>query len=103
MSYQGVIRLAREHPYRGSDDNLPFKVDWLNVVKGCYEEAQRTKGTSFAGAWVKDRVGWFPGLRILETYAILKKEDDSRGGRRAYWIMPDIEGVARALRELGYL
>jgi hypothetical protein len=43
-------------------------------------------------------------LRILETYGILKKEGETvRGGRRAYWSMPDIEGVKIALLELGYI
>ena len=101
MSYDGVMRLAREHPFTKGG---MFDVDWLRVVKGCYEEAKRLEGKSFACAWVVNRVGWFPGLRMLEKYGILKKEGETvRGGRRAYWVMPDMDGVARALRELGYL
>lgn len=104
MSYEGVMRLAREHPFKAKGGLPAFDVDWLKVVKGCYEEARRLEGRSFAGAWVVDKVGWFPGLRMLEKYGILKKEGETvRGGRRAYWTMPDMDGVGRALRELGYM
>lgn len=104
MSYEGVMRLAREHPFKAKGGLPAFDVDWLKVVKGCYEEARRFEGRSFAGAWVVDKVGWFPGLRMLEKYGILKKEGETvRGGRRAYWTMPDMDGVGRALRELGYM
>jgi hypothetical protein len=30
----------------------------------------------------------------------LKKVDTARGGRRAYYVIPDIEGVEKALQEL---
>lgn len=50
-----------------------FEVDWLKVVKDCYEEARSLEGKDFTGAWVADRVGWFPGLRLLEKYGIRKK------------------------------
>lgn len=104
MSYEGVMRSAREHPFKAKGGLPAFDVDWLKVVKGCYEEARRLEGRSFAGAWVVDKVGWFPGLRMLEKYGILKKEGETvRGGRRAYWTMPDMDGVGRALRELGYM
>jgi hypothetical protein len=102
MSYQGVMRLASEHPLNTT--MWGTNLDWIIVVKGCYEEAKRVGGGKFAGAWVINKVGWFPGLRILETYGILKKEGETvRGGRRAYWSMPDIEGVKIALLELGYI
>jgi hypothetical protein len=102
MSYNGVMRLAREHPPRPASGT--FNVDWLKVVRGCYEEAKRLEGKSFAGAWIVDRVGWVPCLRMLEKYGILRKEGETvRGGRRAYWVMADIEGVEKALRELGYV
>ncbi len=104
MSYPGVMRLAREHSVRSRGAPSPFSVDWLKVVMGCYEEAKSLEGKGFAGAWVVDRVGWFPGLRTLEKYEILRKEGETvRGGRRAYWVMTDMNGVAQALRELGYL
>ena len=105
MGYQGVMRLAREHPFNPNKSGPPvFNVDWLKVVRGCNKVAKKYGGKSFPGAAVADEVGWFPGLRMLEKYGILKKEGETvRGGRRAYWTMPDMDGVGRALRELGYL
>ena len=82
--------LARERP------------DWLDAVRACYEEAGQVE--EFAGAWVLQRLGrWLPSLRLLATYGILEKVDTSRGGRRAYYRMPDRDGVGAALRELGML
>ena len=86
--YAAVKVLARENP------------EWLDVVRACYDQAEETE--EFAGAWVRRRLGrWFPSLRILGRYGILEKVDVSRGGRRAYYRMPDREGVEKALRELG--
>ena len=93
MSYDGVKRLSEERP------------DWIPIVMECLECAQKYK--RFAGSWVlsglaekrKEKV-WKPGLRTLVAYGILNKVDTSRGGRRAYYIMPDIEGVKKALQEL---
>ena len=101
MSYEGVMRLAREHPSsRGT-----IEVDWLKVVRGCYEEAKSYgRGNRFAGSWVYKRqeVGWFPNLRMLdEKYGILRKVGQTR--KYTFYVMPDMEGVARALSELGYL
>lgn len=88
--YNGVKRLARERP------------DWLPIVKACLEEAKETKG-EFAGAWVMGRARrWFPNLRPLVGYGILKHEETTRGGRRAYYTMPDVVGVENALHELGF-
>ena len=80
-------------------------LDWLKIVKACYEEAKASNGGRFAGAWVRHKVGgWFPGLKKLEREGILKKEGEStRGGRRAYYIMPDPNGVQKALHELRLL
>ena len=104
MSYDAVIRLAREHP-RSSRRSLDYpEVDWLEVVRGCYQEAERVGGRRFAGSWVAHRVGMLPGLKLLANYGILTKSGEStRGGKRAYWVMPDTDGVRRALGELGYL
>jgi len=96
MSYAGVKRLAEERP------------DWIPIVKECLECAQKYK--EFAGSWVlrgleektKKKV-WKPGLRTLVAYGILKKIDTSRSGRRAYYIIPDPEGVSKALQELGLI
>ena len=93
--YNGVKRLAREKP------------KWLPIVKACLKEAKETKG-EFAGSWVLQTLnasggkGWFPNLRPLVTYGILKHEETTRGGRRAYYTMPDIAGVEKALKELGF-
>lgn len=91
--YQGVIRLLNDHP------------DWAPVVVAALECAATTKG-GFAGAWVlkiakRRGVPWIPGLRKLVAYGILVKDGQStRGGRRAYYIMPDMDGVERALSEM---
>jgi len=99
MSYEGVMRLAREHPSsRGT-----IEVDWLKVVRGCYEEAESHGGNRFAGSWVYKRqeTGFFPGLRLLVDYGILRKV--AQTSKLTFYVMPDIKEVARALLELGYL
>lgn len=89
--YEAVIALLREYP------------EWKGVVSAALEEAKTIKTGRFAGAWVLERaknhgVSWVPNLRKLASYGILKKEgESSRGGRRAYYSMPDIEGVEKAL------
>ena len=93
--YTAVKRLAREHP------------DWILIVEACLEEAKQING-EFAGAWVLERtkgrgINWFPNLRLLVSYGILKREGTARGGRRAYYTMPDPRGVETALKELGHL
>lgn len=96
MSYSGVKRLAEERP------------DWIPIVKECLICAQKYK--EFAGSWVlkgleektKER-WWKPGLRTLVAYGILEHTKTRRGGRRAYYIMPDPEGTKKALQELGFL
>jgi len=92
QGYLAVHRLAREHP------------EWIPIVRACLREAKRVKG-DFAGAWVleeakKEGVRWFPNLRILVSYGILQRTYVTRAGRRAYYVMPDISGVERALSEL---
>ena len=99
MSYEGVVRLAQEHPRSRGD----IDVDWLKVVRGCYEEAKSHGGNRFAGSWVYKRqgTGFFPGLRLLVDHSILRKVDKTI--KLTFYVMPDIKGVARALSELGYL
>jgi len=89
-----VRRLAVEHP------------DWIPVLEAAVAVAERSEahGGEFAGAWVLDEVrakggpSWFPNLRILVSHGLLEKSGAStRGGRRAYYRMPDREGVARAI------
>src|SRR6266446_1212674 len=77
--------------------------DHVSAVHACVSLAEQTRG-DFAGAWVlreaqKSGVKWFPNLRSLASYGILRRTDVTRGGRRAYYIMPDIAGVRAALVE----
>jgi hypothetical protein len=79
--------------------------EWLLIVRACLVEAERTGG-EFAGAWAlqeanKLGVEWVPNLRPLVAYGVLRKTGGSRGGRRAYYVIPDPEGVKRALEESG--
>jgi repressor LexA len=91
--YEAVVQLLRDHP------------EWFPVVAAALEEAQTIKSNRFAGAWILERakkhgVQWIPNFRKLVSYGILQKDgESSRGGRRAYYSMPDIEGVEKALKE----
>ena len=96
--YEGVIRLAQEGQWSKG------MLDWLKVVRGCYKEAESHGGNRFAGSWVYKRqeTGYFPSLRLLVVrYGILRKVDKT--SKLTFYVMPDREGVARALHELGYL
>src|SRR5271157_2314103 len=91
-SYLATRRFLRDHP------------DWLDVVRACVVEATRCRG-EFAGAWVlreakKSGRDWLPNLRPLVSCGILCRTDVTRGGRRAYYVMPDIEGVKMALMDI---
>jgi len=92
------MRLANERP------------EWVPVLRAASEVAHKseTYGGEFPGHQVllklKEQTGipWLPGLRLLVAYGLLEKSGEStRGGRRAYYQMPDREGVEQALRELG--
>ncbi len=74
--------------------------DWLEVVKGCYEEAKRFDGKSFAGSMVFDKVGYFPNLTKLKRCGILERDDKLSNKREIWWFMPDVNGVRKALYEL---
>ncbi len=92
--YKAVKRLAVEKP------------GWLQMVEASMILAKEQE--EFAGSWVLSKVKekgieWFPGLRTLVSYGILKHEDTTRGGRRAYYTMPDPDGVRKALTELGII
>jgi hypothetical protein len=96
---QSVTRLAAERP------------DWLPVLAAACVVAQRAEqfGGEFAGSQVLDELGrqgshasWRPGLRLLVAYGLLEKSGESaRGGRRAYYRMPDREEVEQALAMQG--
>lgn len=93
-----VLRLAYEHP------------DWVPVLRAACTQARKSEpyGGQFAGRWVLQELAevtgqpqWQPGLRRLVSYGLLEKVGEStRGGRRAYYRMPDREGVERALATL---
>src|SRR5712691_6072078 len=92
---RAVRRLASEHP------------EWLPVLEAAVTVAANVEahGGEFAGAWVVDELGrrgaprWIPNLRILVSYGLIEKSGPStRGGRRAYYRMPDRAGVERALK-----
>jgi hypothetical protein len=93
-----VKRLAYEHP------------DWVPVLRAACIQARKSEpyGGQFAGRWVLQELAqqtghpeWQPGLRRLVAYGLLEKAGDStRGGRRAYYRMPDRLGVEDALNEI---
>jgi len=93
--YEATIRLLRDNP------------DWYPIVLAALEEARFVSSGIFAGKWVLDKakrygVTWVPGLRKLVSYGVLVKDGEStRGGRRAYYSMPNQEGVEKALAEIG--
>lgn len=92
------MRLAYERP------------DWLPVARAACAQAEKSEpfGGQFAGSWVlkelESQTGerpWRPGLRLLVAYGLLEKVGEStRGGRRAYYRMPDRVAVERALAEV---
>lgn len=96
--WRRVTELARERP------------DWLPVLQAACEEAEEAEkfGGRFAGRWVLERLRrrtggfeWRPGLRLLTGYGLLIKDGEStRGGRRAYYRMPNWRDVEQALRML---
>ena len=88
--YTAVMKLAQDKP------------EWIRVVLACYETAKESD--EFAGTWAVRRLGdWNPSLRPLSLRGILVKTDTSRGGKRAYYRMPERDGVEKALSELSVL
>jgi len=92
------MRLAYERP------------DWLPVLRAACIQAAKSApyGGQFAGRWVLQELerqlgtrAWRPGRRLLVAYGLLEKVGEStRGGRRAYYRMPDPVGVESALDEI---
>lgn len=96
LGYNALMRMVRELP----KERLDY---WLCIIEACLLVTKTP--CEFAGAWVleeakKKGITWFPNLRLLVSYGILKRTDVTRGGRRAYYIIPDSEGVAKALEEI---
>ena len=79
--------------------------DWAPTLRACLAEARRTGENGFAGAWAlqeakrTSNVRWFPNLRPLVSAGILERRDVTRGGRRAYYVMLDPDGVEGAINE----
>ena len=91
IGYVATKRFLRDFPHH------------FAVVTACLNLAEQTRG-DFAGTWVlreaqKSGIAWFPNLRSLASYGILRRTDVTRGGRRAYYTMPDVAGVKAALGE----
>jgi hypothetical protein len=98
---QHVMELAHDHP------------EWLPILRAACTLAERVgPDGQFAGRWVLQEYGaktgrtgvdaWQPGLRRLVAYGLIQKVGEStRGGRRAYYRMPDREAIEHILGELG--
>ncbi len=97
LGYTGIMRLAKEH------------ADWLPIAEECVRSVKAHNGET-TGYWVLHELkqrGWvgkirkdapglvifFPGLRTLVAYDVLKHELTNRRGKRAYYSMPDAQGV----------
>jgi hypothetical protein len=80
------------------------------VLRAACIQARKSEpyGGQFAGRWVLQELTqqtgqpeWQPGLRRLVAYRLLEKVGEStRGGRRAYYRMPNRRGVEEALNEI---
>jgi len=95
---RAVMRLAYEHP------------DWLTVLRAACTQARATERTcgEFAGTRILQEMAkrtgrpeWRQGLRLLSSFGLIEKTDTARGGRRAYYRMPDRDAVEQALAEIG--
>lgn len=76
------------------------------LLRAACEQARKCEPGDFAGSWVlremEQQTGepaWRPGLRRLAAFGLIEKTDTARGGRRAYYRMPDRLGVEQALAE----
>ena len=95
---RAVMHLASERP------------EWIRVLRAACQSARKAEpyGGEFAGAWVVQELEQMegqriavPNLRTLATYGLVVKSGEStRGGRRAYYRMPDRQAVESALQEL---
>jgi hypothetical protein len=83
---------------------LPDLLPGLEVaveVANEHEGWQRFAGAEVNGRLLASGLRPFPNLRVLAGYGlIVKVGETTRGGKRAYWWMPDRAGVEHALEEL---
>jgi len=84
---------------------LDEKPKWLPIVIEALDAAKKYR--EFAGSWVVKEIRekgeifpFGPGLKTLAAFGILKKTQTSRSGRQAHYIMPDPEGVEKALKDI---
>jgi hypothetical protein len=90
---QQVLRLAMENP------------QWLRALEvSCDVATENRTWEQFAGTDVMQRLRRegrleVPNLTPLVSYGLLERVGGARGGKRAYYSMPDIEGVREALAE----
>lgn len=92
---QQVLRLVNEYP-----EERP-------LLRAACEMARKCEPGDFAGSWVLQELehqtgerAWRPGLRRLSAFGLIEKTGTARGGRRAYYRMPDRAGVEQALAEI---
>jgi hypothetical protein len=72
----------------------------IGILKQCYDWVLKEgRDQIFAARWV---LGGIPvvNLRTLSARGILTNVGTSRGGHRAYYLMPDPDGVGQALSAL---
>jgi hypothetical protein len=90
--YAAVMKLSNEDP------------GWLPYVSAAYRVAQKQGEYEFTGSDVLDEMqppAWAPSLKALARWGILAHVRTTRGGKKAWYLMPDREGVGRALAEIG--
>ena len=93
-------RLLRAFPHW-----KPILLTCITVAKERGEESKNTKYSGrFAGAWVIQslRVDGIPppsNLRTIATIGLIKLVSTSRSGNRAYYTIPDVAGITKALKE----
>jgi hypothetical protein len=96
---QRVINLSVDHP------------DWLPILRAACTVAGRIDpGAQIAGSWVLQEYARVtpggttnkPGLRRLVSYGLMESTGvTSRGGKRAYYVIPHRAEIERLLDEVG--
>ena len=86
---------------------LYIKSNWRPILEECLivSKEQKGKDGKFAGAWVMNGLrtqGITPpnNLRTLSSIGLIKLAGTARGGKRAYYTIPDLRGLSDALRKL---
>ena len=80
----------------------------ISVADKRGEDTRETENSGrFAGAWVIQALqvaGIAPpsNLRTIASIGLINLISTTRGGNRAYYTIPDKNGIARALKNLGW-